>query len=157
MFRHPFYNLPPFLFLEGVFAPYSPVLTQPSCEQHCQLGWATEETVRICWVWKESKWTVNFWEATGGFERLTEVCAGNITAPEPPGGLHQTGLYNRASDSWAETHLWANSSEEKVTKPKWLTGKWNLQRQGCFDSLLTHLTLATVMQLSVQSAMWLVA
>lgn len=97
---------------------------------------------------KKYKWTANLLEATGGFEWPTEVCAGNITAPEPPGGLHQTGLYSCASDSWVETHLRANSSEEKVTKPKWVTGKWNLQRPGCFDSLLTHLTLAAVSTVS---------
>jgi len=50
MFREPFYTLPAFLFLEGVFAPYSPVLTQPSSEQHCQLGWAAKETPSICWA-----------------------------------------------------------------------------------------------------------
>lgn len=32
VFRHPFIA-PPFLFLEAVFAPHSPVLTWPSCEQ----------------------------------------------------------------------------------------------------------------------------
>lgn len=61
---------------------------------------------------------MNLLEATGGFERPTEVCAGNVPAPETPRGLRQTGLYNGASDSWAETHLRANGSEEKVTKPK---------------------------------------
>lgn len=63
----------------------------------------------------------------------------------------------RYSDSWAEAHLRANGGEEKVTRPAWLTGKWNLQRQGCFDSLLVHLTLATLVQLSVWAVMRLSA
>lgn len=130
VFRHPFLYPPPhsFFFLKGVFATCSPVLMQPSCEQRCQLGWATKETPRICRTWKESKRTVNLLETTGGFDRLSGVCAGNITAPEPRRRLQPTGLYSHAGDSWAETHLRASgSSGEKVTKPRWLTGERSLQ------------------------------
>lgn len=62
---------------------------------------------------------LNLLEAAGGFDRLRGVRAGNITAPEPPTGLEQTGLYSHPDDSWAATHLRASgSSGEKVTKPK---------------------------------------
>lgn len=127
----------------------------------------------ITFLWTALPTWVGYWEFAGfgkkanGLpisERLQVVLNGWLkSVPETlwllslPGGLHQTWLYNHTSDSWAETYLWTNCSEEKVTKPKWLTGKWILQRQGCFGSLLTHLTPATVMQLSVQSAMQLVA
>lgn len=113
VFRHPFIA-PPFLFLEAVFAPHSPVLTWPSCEQHCQLAWATKETLRTGWTWKESKWTVNFWEAAGGFEWPTDVCTGNLMAPGPLQGPHQTG-----STIKLVTNGQKPTSQKTVVRKKW--------------------------------------
>lgn len=158
MFRHPFYTLLPLSAFWRVFLPHTALssrnLPVHSTASSSGLGGNTENLLGLKRKQIDCEFVRGYrWFGTADWSLCWKHYGSGASQGTSPDGALQLHY----SDSWAEAHLRANSGEEKVTRPGWLTGKWNLQRQGCFDSLLVHLTLATLMQLSVWAVMRLSA